>query len=234
MTAHNSARPRAFVLCLAAFLIVAGRAPADITYNQPSDFNPNDIHAGSYFSSLVATNGNPYTAIAYENFAITGPFDINRVDWQGGYVNPNTPAPVSGFTIGFWADGGGQPGALLLSQTIPGTADETFVGSVRGVPTYDYGTPLATPFTAGPGSYWISIQANLAVPPEWAWHTGTGGDSRSLEVVNGNQTFSGVDLAFTLDGEPVAPVPEPSTLALFGVGAVGLLCFARHKREVCP
>ncbi len=131
-----------------------------------------------------------------------------------------------------------------MSYTIPGTANETFVGTEPGTGNggnliYNYSTSLPTPFTAVAGvTYWLSIQANLT-NPEWGWHTAFGpptgpGDGVSYQDFRPDNTtpsqrFSNPDLAFALLAP--TPVPEPGSLALWGLLAGGgLLSWYRRRR----
>ena len=215
---------RVCVATLTLLLGVAGQAEAGlVAYEQPSNFPTGTIFASQ---NDPAVFGN--FATAYDNFTLGTTTAILDVHWQGGYFNPPVTNPITQFTVTFWSDGGGQPGAALLAQTFPGNAGETFVGFQDGLPIFDYGVTLTEPFTAVGGmTYWLSIQPTLALPPQWGWHTGTGGDGLFVQDFFGVRNFRSGDLAFGL-----TVVPEPSTLSLAGVGALlGLIRYVWQRRR---
>jgi hypothetical protein len=211
----------------------AGRAKADLLYSQPSDFgSPNANGVASQNDTSPGGFGN--FATAYDNFTLTMTATITNVTWQGLYFNPPTQGPITAFTIAIWANnpaGGGQPGAQLFTQTISGTANETFVGLEGGTfPTYNYSADISG-FTATAGTaYWLSIVPDLAFPPQWGWHSGTGGDGRSIQDFLGTRMVITNDDAFTLNS-PSPAVPEPASLTMLGIGAISLMGFGLRRRS---
>ena len=184
----------------------------------------------------------------FDSFTLATDTAITAIDWQGSYFNgfvaDSSFAPAansSGFTVAFYADSAGTPGALLDSRTFtPAGANETFVGqqaltATLGLSIYDYAASwVGLPFLASAGTtYWLSIYAlsPLASPTEaqWGWNGGTGGDGVSVQSVSGVPGVVNRDRAFALEGVPAA-VPEPSTLMLFGTGIAGIVVRARQRR----
>jgi hypothetical protein len=189
---------------------------AVVVYNQPSDFP-----AGTLFASQNDTAGGfGNFATTFDNFTLTAATTITDVHWQGGYFNPPTLAPISTFTLIFWDNSAvNTPGAALLTAHIPGNANETLVGPGSNVLIFDYSVDLPVPFVAAGGTtYWLSIVPDLPFPPQWGWHTGTGGDGRVVQDFSGRSVLE-TDLAFALTGE-VRAVPGPASLALVVAGIV--------------
>jgi hypothetical protein len=196
---------------------------ADILYNQA--FNG----AGGYWATQNDTSGgNGNFATVYDNFTLAGDGNVTDLSWTGVYFNPPTPSPMAGFTIQFYSDNAGIPGASLFSTYVTGTANETDLGSFGGIETFGYSGNLGTAFGAtGNTQYWISIVPDLGFPPQWGWSTGTGGDGASYQVFFGTGYVRASDEAFTLSG---VATPEPVSVGLMGFGLAGI-ALAKFRRK---
>jgi PEP-CTERM motif len=231
--------------------LAAGRAAADpILYTQPSTFQLGQAPStptgvGIYFSQNDTEFAPPnlYQA-AYDNFTLSASASITSVQWQGGYNGPATQGTITAFHLTIWPDmvvgGVHQPNTSVsnpFSLTIPGNANETLAGPEIGSSgttnlIFNYSANLPQAFTAQAGTeYWLSIfpDLNSSAAGNWGWHTGMNGDGFSVvdtfdpSIPPGAGRFVNPnDLTFTLLG-PAATVPEPSTLALLGLGCAGLV-----------
>lgn len=213
-----SALPACAAVALVA--ILASPCHGDVIYSQPSDFPD-----GGFANSQLSPGDPSPNAQVYDDFSLSSSFKIvfvTQIEWSGGAGEEAPDEDPAGFTIKFYADKGGVPGALLHSESIAGDANATLVGvdsSSRA--TYDYSATLATPFALTPGTtYWLSIVATLALPDQWGWHTGTGGDGMAYDTAPLRN-----DLAFTLIG-----VPEPGSLALVALGGLASVGYAFRRR----
>ena len=122
-----------------------------------------------------------------------------------------------------------RAGALLQSENVVGNGGESFVGVDNfGDYIYSYGIGLPTPFTLVSGTtYWLSIMADLNPALQaWGWHTGTGGDGMAVDTILPPPSTISVDLNFALTS-----VPEPTSLALVGLGGFATIAFARRRRS---
>ena len=101
----------------------------------------------------------------------------------------------------------------------PRNAGETFVViDAFSDPEYSYSGNIN--FTATGGTkYWLSIVANVGIPPQWAWESGSGGDGVAYQDFFGSLGPLVVDNAFTLS---TGSVPEPADAALVGAGLLML------------
>lgn len=234
---HKTITSALKISLLAAFLSAASGltvpgAYAGNLYNQASTF-PSDQAWASQNDTSVGGFGN--YATTYDNFTLTGSSNITDVNWDGQYWNPTTQGPISAFTINFYTDNSGQPGSEVFTDTIAGTANETFIGNNNlggGIsdPDYSYSTPLDTTFVATGGvTYWMSIVASLAYPPEWGWDFGSGGDGISYQFFEGPTTQHTNDQAFGLSG--TSAVPEPSSVAILLIGSLTLSFMVIRKRR---
>jgi len=202
-----------------------------------------DQTGNAYSSQNDTTGGNGNFATVYDNFRFQIAEHINSVHWVGEYFNPPQQGPITGWTINFYADQGGQPGGLLQSNKVApgcgaGQVCETFLGNFAGFPTYRYDLTSATDLflTDNLSQFWMSVVPDLGFPPQWGWSSASNqfGDCNMCDGISyqdffGSRSNLGVDLAFALDGSSGGGVPEPGTLVMLGTGVLGLAGAIRRK-----
>jgi hypothetical protein len=189
--------------------------------------NPNYI-------GLYASQNDPSTfglfAQSYDNFTLASATTVTEAQWVGGYYNPQSAGTITGWTVGFYADNAGQPGALLSSFTFAGNGSETFLqNDSLGDPNYLY-TSGSLSFAAAAGTtYWLSVVPDVAFPPQWGWGTSSQGDGVAWQDYFGSGSQIPSDLAFALYKTQQTGVPEPGSLMLLGSGIVGIAATLRRK-----
>ena len=203
--------------------------------------------AGPATASTIFFNGLPDGENAY-NSDVDGPFPFESADdfvlgaaatitdihWFGVYSG-DVPA-VDDFTIRLFDDAAGQPDAApFFTVNIGNAAGRAPTGgTVLGFfPIFEYSAFVA-PITLTPGvQYWLSVVNNTVGDDDsWFWATSnalTGNAHQRLG--NGVWNDQDVELAFSLTDDASAPVPEPATLSLVGVGLAGAAGRRFRKRR---
>ncbi|MCB8945535.1 MAG: M36 family metallopeptidase [Ardenticatenaceae bacterium] len=133
-------------------------SPNLITLYDQTDNPANTSFASQFFPDLGAAvqGADDFIVPDYEEW------HVDQVFAEGLYSAGDGPAPT--WIVEFYADGGGLPGTLLSSQTgITATTD------ISGIVTLDLNTPVVLP----PGTYWVSVLADMAFNPgvneQWFW-----------------------------------------------------------------
>jgi hypothetical protein len=219
----NFGRGKVVLLATVFALVLTSSAFAGVVYTQPFDGTGN-----AYSSQNDTTGGNGNFATVYDNFTLGTSTTITEAMWTGEYFNPPAQGVITGWTISFYANTGGQPGSALVTTHVNGTGGETFLGNFAGFPTYTYDVAGLNFAAAAGTTYWMSVVPDLGFPPQWGWSAGTGGDGVSYQDFFGTRTQLGADMAFTLLGNNTG-VPEPGTLVMLGTGVLGLAGILRRK-----
>lgn len=164
-----------------------------VIYQQPPVYVPPNGNVGLSFTSIYNAAAGGF--LVYDNFIPTTTAPIGAVRWFGFYWDYAVPAnnPVgpstTSWTITFYADNAGAPGASLGSASLPAASVTTtqigtalFGRDTVNVYRMDVPLPAPVPVTAGT-KYWISIQSVQTAGPSplFSWIEGTGGDAVSLQ-----------------------------------------------------
>lgn len=200
-------------LAVCSLLSTTALAADHVLYAQQFD------QTGNAYSSQNDTNSFGVFAQVYDNFTINagGDYYINQIMFVGEYFNPPNQGPITGWTLNFYADNAGQPGAVLFTKHFAGTGNETFLGNYGGFPAYGY---HLTDFLWDPMSgvqYWVDVYPDLAFPPQWGMSSALTGDGLSYQDFFGTRSQLTVDMAFALWGD-VKVAPEPGIILMLGPG----------------
>jgi hypothetical protein len=172
---------------------------------------------------------------AADSFVLSSQTTLDGLSWYGQYRHSGSLTDPVAFSIRFFADAGGLPSiSPLWESNATVNAQDTGL-TYGGFPWYSYSSPL-TALVLDPRSYWLSVResdprSDGGYPGEWLWgssNTGAHYFATRNDDANTWQRANTWDMAFSLSGEPV---PEPSTFALLGTGAAGLLGFAWRWRK---
>jgi hypothetical protein len=152
-------------------------------------------------------------------------------------VDLNTPPDaVTGLRNG-WGSGIGASTGLLKPRTPGGLDDLRHIRPIRATGTFSAVDPEVM-FEGG--SFTVTAApagAMGTILPTWSeTPTGAGGTG-ALRINGAGSVFvsaadqAGADPPIGFGGLSLVAIPEPSTIALVGVGLVGLVAFARRRRS---
>lgn len=216
-------------VCSALFFGVASQdAMAAIVY----DNGPPSLSDGGEITEYVFAND--FTLASATNVT-GGSIYIGGIAGLGGIAKWD-----GAFDYWLFADSSNSPGTALTSGAATGVTS-TSIGAgawPHGTDIYRIDFNLASTFLAAAGTkYWFGVHLSSNYDRDFIFwvltpNTGLNG-TRSQHSQFG--TFNNWQLgynenAFSLNGSPAGgPVPEPTSLAIFGLGAVGAAYRARRK-----
>ena len=209
---------------LLAVVLSPVMAKADVIYAQGQDAAVD----GGYAGNNPFAQGNNFVA---QDLSVVGSWILESITYNAYTVDSNT-VPVTDFYANIYADNAGTVGALLYSEHVSGTNSGIVTGANWHYTLRDYTFDLLGGFVLNDGDYWLALHVG---PDQGDMHwtipvEGIIGNGSSISY-NGGSSYSNYlwEHTFRLEGSE-SSVPEPGTMALFGIGLAGM-GLARRRRK---
>lgn len=216
------------LVCAVPF--VSSAASADVLASNPFDAAnapnlglPSENQDGGFYNQRLA-----------EDFNLGAGSTIQVVHFWGseeGYFSLGYPGNISAYVIEFYADAGGNPGALLDSQTLgvgSVTATDTGLDLFSGSDIFQFSADIAD-LNLGAGNYHVGVSAlfinSTQSDDSFFLAPGLNAGASVASPPSGSYLFdpNATGFAFELEGV----VPAPGALALLGLAGVA----ARRRRR---
>lgn len=198
------------VLAATALAAAAGTASAQVVFEQlPDQSNAYRSDAGGNLPSFRAA----------DFFTLGSNTSIGTVEFWG--TNTGGQPLTDSFTINFYADDNGLPGALLSTELV-GAVDVVTTGEViAGVfPEYLYTAELAVPMdaTAGTG-YLLSIvnDSNASPTDSWFWEFSASAPVLGAVTPDFGASWGPSPSSFAFR---LSAIPTPASATLLGIGGL--------------
>ena len=180
------------------------------------------IYEHSLNTNDFGWNSNIGTQQILDGFTLGSAASVNMIEWYGFRGNSTDP-----FILEFF---NGINTLSFFDETLTATYIDTGILSGDGRNNiFKYSANITSVALAANTTYYLGIKSTNSMI--WTWNFGSGGDGSSyVKSANNDTTWNAIpgDMAFRLTSQ--TQVPEPSTLAIFALGMIGLAS-RRFKKQ---
>lgn len=171
-----------------------------------------------------------------DDFSVVNSINLESISWWGAYIDPNsgllTPSPDPSedqFSVKIFNALSDTPNNVsdltgILSRSVAGSNSDYYL----------YQLTLNSSLSLGAGNHFLSIQNQISTV-NWFWLFGTPGNGTTIFNVASDtdwteDSLSGIDMAFSLEGSRIQTIPEPNTLILLLLGS-GMIFLATKRMK---
>lgn len=197
----------------------------------------NNINTNGVDARALSPPGFPDIRVA-DDFTIS-PGDI-ITDFHATVLEDDAWSPGTDLELTIYDDSGSQPGNMVTQVVTTNWTSTPTGGNFFGRDAYTYsvdGLNISLPGS----SYWIGFRnpLGLGANTNW-WLTSNGGPHGASSSTGYVSIDAGLiwtpegttwHHAFEITGRPGNPIPEPTTMLLFGSGLIGLTGFRRRFKS---
>lgn len=227
------------VSLLACVLTSALSARAEVIFDQLGPNSGSALHRLTYASQVFEPGLTDFNIIAVDDFTTTEAYRLTRLDFGLQFWgSPQSVAAITGYHVAIYNFNGGTPIASLNGDAAnldlaPSEARTSFLTALDNT-VFRVSLDLSGGgVTLASGTYFIGVAPNYpySTNGQTAVFASSLSDNSKADAhqinptgafgIGTNPPLPGVNLSYRLEGN-VAPVPEPGSLTILGLGALGL------------
>lgn len=171
----------------------------------------------------INLNGGTYVTIGTAGAVNYGGFTFDTDWFVGSTSESNSYANAAKSGSNYLSNGGNVTGLTVSSPT-----DFTFNGAWFAAPIHSNPAEWINITAYGAGNALIGSTGNVAIDSTHKWVGANFANVQSLNITRGDGWFAMDDFTFN---ETVNAVPEPGSVALFGLAFLGLAATRRRKQK---
>lgn len=181
---------------------------------------------GSYAATTPQIERNYGGRQMFEDFVVGSNATLSEIHWGGGEYHQDTVSRITSVNLTIYNDVPGTSGAEILTTTV--APSSSFVVQDNTSARFDYEiTGLSVALTAGT-TYWFGLDVygtGIAFDANWSNTAGTASTIAGLYQAGVGRPgifYGDQNGAFQIFSAEETAIPEPATIAIFGLGLAGL------------